>query len=80
MTKKDYKIIADVLRITVRIWNDAKKEWEESKKKDRDKNINEINIILSVLDVLTQGFIFELKRDNPRFDAEKFKEAIGKIK
>ena len=82
MTKKDYELIARVVRVTVNIWLEALRKWKESDNAKHDpeykaNKIDGINKILASLDVIAQGFCHELKKDNPKFDADKFKTACG---
>ena len=85
MTKKDYIIIARVFNTTTQIWTDARAKWQE-KYDTRDKTdggggytnkIDGINKILASMDVIVKGLCHELRKDNPKFNAEMFAKACG---
>lgn len=71
MTKKDYIIIARVLRATrSTIINSV----------ERSASMKSIQKITgSLLEVIIKGFVFELKNDNPKFDEKRFLEACGQV-
>lgn len=48
---------------------------QKSAKKTAYYFVNDLDIIISSLNVVIQGLCFTLKRDNPKFNSEKFKEA-----
>ena len=85
MTKKDYIVIARVFNATTDIWVNARAQWivknnneaSEAKRKDNADKIDGINKILASLDVIVKGLCYELKKDNPKFDAEKFMKVCG---
>ena len=90
MTKKDYIIISRVFHTTAKIWMDARAKWITKMERLAheaeppraewemiDEKIDGINKILASLDVIVKGLSHELKKDNPKFDAEKFAVACG---
>ena len=68
MTKKDYELIAEALRVTGS--SRATRFWDNGK-------MHEINKFSfnHALDMAIQFLGDELKADNPRFDYTKFREA-----
>ena len=86
MTKKDYLLIANVFKVTGKIWTDARGKWQakqnagiqsDGETARIDEKIDGINKILASMDVIVQGLSHELLKDNPKFDAERFKKACG---
>lgn len=71
MTKKDYELIAKVLKMGLPFGFNAidEKQYASMDISDKEKTMN--------IRALMFEFIHELKIDNPRFDEIKFKEAIG---
>lgn len=64
MTNKDYKLIAECL-------NKATKQQVFKK-----SIVKERPVVLEFLATIIDNLIAELKRDNPRFDRDKFIEAV----
>ena len=90
MTKKDYILIAKVFSTTAKIWIDTRGKWLKKMEAEGvpedfsgvggqyfKEKIDAINKILASLDVVVKGLCFELAKDNPRFDAVKFRAACG---
>ena len=90
MTKKDYILIARVFKTTAEIWTEARSRWLNKMKAEGvpdnfagvggqffKEKIDGINKILASLDVIVKGLCFELVKDNPKFDAAKFRGACG---
>ena len=85
MTKKDYIVIARVFNTTMKIWTDARGKWQKKTEgivADAElgrinEKIDGINKILASMNVIVRGLSHELKKDNPKFDAQKFAAACG---
>ena len=83
MTKKDYIVIARVFNTTTKIWTDARAKWQAKEYGDREQaaagaeKVDGINKILASMNVIVRGLSHELKKDNPKFDAQKFAAACG---
>ncbi len=74
MTKKDYIIIARVFNTTSQIWRDA---ITRHRKKGDIEKIRSVNQLLASMDILIKGLCFEMKKDNPLFEENKFIKACG---
>lgn len=88
MTQKDYILISNIFTTVNNLWLNAKNEWIKKdttlngiKDKKMIKNvkekINNINKILASVNVIVEAFCHELKKDNLRFNEDKFKKACG---
>ena len=77
MTKKDYILIANVFKATVKVWTEALSKCHKSNPFDKYEKIDGINKILASIDVIVKGLCYKLLKENSRFDEIRFIEACG---
>ena len=68
MTKKDFELIARVMRVNREIVSEKFREDSEEYKKIKES-------ILAYIDVISKSFSFELRVTNPSFDESRFLKA-----
>ena len=71
MTRKDYQLIASVLKEHLSHWSSAKEKLSDDPQK-----LQAAHSEIALWDVAT-AFSYELQKTNPRFDKERFLSACG---
>lgn len=76
MTKKDFELIARVLKANRQIWEEALAKWQDLAPEEEDK-IKSIKQIIATIDVVSKTMSHELASINSLFDKQKFVKACG---
>lgn len=67
MTKKDFILIAKVLKTSKKVFSETPNKTELAEKMRKTA--------IATIEVIEQAFSFELSQNNPKFDKERFIKA-----